>query len=181
MTRHQLAQRESIYLFRSGQDVVAIATGLKPRNCKGPSFCALSKNRFAVNCLCPDHGEGFDGTDRYFTDRYFIVQPIAVPPEARRVGILHRDGTDEVDIEDLASAKAKTTVSTAILGISQDFSLEAAFKDALSKFDPEKLASPGLVEIVSMGALYGGFSGFSRLFVRVESNLLALRNSKGKI
>jgi hypothetical protein len=63
------------------------------------------------------------------------------------------------------------------MGFSPNFSLDEAFNDALGKLRLNAVSGtasnePSMVDVVSMGTMYGGFSGYSRLFVRVEQSKL---------
>ena len=174
MKTWRFANRTSIRLFQLDQHVIAIVIGKKPRNCQGPKLAILASGRLALHCECAE-----ECTHPEKEDDYFIVEPLAGLLRKPNVEMLHRDGCDLVTIEVLSRnvAPPSTSIGSLILGVSQDFSLEAAFKDAIGKFDPKTGGSPGLIEVVSMGALYGGFSGFSRLFVRVEKTESRLLNS----
>jgi hypothetical protein len=159
-----LASRDSIRVFQLNGQMVAIVVGSKPQSCQGPNLIRTRPGCFDLRCKCPDKCES-----QPTAGKYFIVQPLEAVVSADTIKVRHAGGTDSILVNPIDSADAKTTGDSALLGISQDFSLEAAFKDALSKVDPKNARPPGLMEVVSMGALYGGFSGFSRLFVRVAS------------
>jgi hypothetical protein len=98
-----------------------------------------------------------------------VIQPLKGRFSSGHVKLLHADGRDNLKIQKLP-ARGRELPDGSVLGVSQDFSLEASFQDALRRLDPESMRHANLVEVVSMGALYGGFSGFSRLFVRVDTS-----------
>jgi len=98
-------------------------------------------------------------------EAYVIVQPVNVGSELGDVQVWHADGCVRTQVECLRPDDRPD--NSAVLGISQDFSLEMAIKDALAQVAPNPRKEPQLFEVVSMGALYGGFSGFSRIFVRM--------------
>jgi hypothetical protein len=166
MKTWRFANPRSIRLFELDQHVIAIAIGTKPRSCQGPKLAVLASGRLVLHCECAEECTRHPERE----DDYFIVQPLTGLHRKREIEVLHRDGCDLVRVEVLSTGELaqSASVGSAIFGVSQDFSLEAAFKDAIGKFDLKTGQSPGLVEVVSMGALYGGFAGFSRLFVRVE-------------
>lgn len=163
MKHWRFANRESIRVFVSNNHIVAIVSGKKPKQCGGPQLAQLPSGRWGLRCECAEECIHRSVSD----DDYFIVQPLADVGDRSQIAVIHRDGCDELKLESISMVAAPSS-DCGILGISQDFSLEAAFKDALAKIGPEPDRTPGLVEVVSMGALYGGFSGFSRLFVRLE-------------
>jgi hypothetical protein len=162
----RLALRDSIRIFEVANQLVAIVVGNKPTGCPGPRLCKARAGCFDLACEC-----GFDCRGPA-AERYFIVQPIQAFLKVGEIRVRHADGIDSHRIQNVDSQSemlAERSEMTPILGFSQNFSLEAAFKDALKKLDPSGLKEPSLVEVVSLGALYGGFSGFSRMFVRVET------------
>ena len=160
MKPSKLVQRDSIRVFSLSGRLVVIVTGHKAADCKGPRLFASNKH-LELRCDCSGRCH-----PKHIGGEYFLVQPIDGDP-SNTVNVRHANGVDYVVVQDLDLDK-NAGESESILGISQDFSLEAAFKDALRKINPAG-RQPTLVEVVSMGALYGGFSGFSRLFVRVSS------------
>jgi hypothetical protein len=176
--KSSLARRDSISLFQINDDVIAIVSGTKPRHCEGPRLVRQGGGKFSLECNCQK--ACIQRSDP--SDRFFLVQPIAPKTKTGEIEVVHRDGRERLKICPLAPTKSDIRPAAAgAFGVSQDFSLEAAFKDALSKLNPKSLHAPSLVEVVSMGALYGGFSGFSRLFVRVEATPYDLRNGGDKI
>lgn len=173
----KLAQRESIRLFKLGKDQVIVVCGRRTRDCHETRIARIAPGKYVLKCGCISREAHRGEAD----DRYFIVQPVALGSRTREIEVIHRNGRDRLEVECLDKAHGQLVGSITALGSSQDLSLEAAFKDALGKLDPKALQSPSLVEVVSMGALYGGFSGFSRLFVRVEASPYKVRNAGDKI
>jgi len=79
------------------------------------------------------------------SDRFFLVQPIVARTKAGELEIVHRDGRDRLKIEILTHRESDLSWSAAgVFGVSQDFSLEAAFKDALTKTESSIVADPKL-------------------------------------
>jgi hypothetical protein len=162
MNPPKLAQRDSVRLFSIHEQNVAVVTGKKPKNYEVPHLTKHGEKRLLVEFpasegLAPESGG---------LDSYIIVQPVLITAKLGAVEVWHADGCDRVQVEALGP-NASEAASDGIFGSSQDFSLEAAIKDALSRLTPEAQREPQLFDVVSMGALYGGFSGFSRLFVRM--------------
>jgi len=110
-------------------------------------------------------------------DSYYLVQPVFAKGAMRpAVRLLHRGGAELVPVEPVACRRfARAT------GSSQDFRLDEAFADALRQLpvfqNADKSEPLPLVDVVAMGVLYGGFSGFSRLFVRLEATSTAPQKS----
>lgn len=103
-------------------------------------------------------------------DTYYLVRPIFSPGAMlAHVRLCHRDGTDLLPVELMACGGDCRSCPT---GCSQSFCLDEAFADALRQLPMFAQADASrplpLVDLVAMGALYGGFSGFSRLFVRLR-------------
>lgn len=99
-------------------------------------------------------------------DAYYIVRPVFHRGSMRRsVRILHADGPNNVPVEPLCCAARHVT------GSSPSFCFDEAFADALRQLPPFTRTGKGqelpLVDVLAVGAIYGGFSGFSRLFLRV--------------
>ena len=99
-------------------------------------------------------------------DTYYLVKPVfAKAPMRRVVTLLHGAGRESMPVEELACGCGT--------GSSQAFNLDEAFQDALRRLPIFALAPEGeplaLVDLVAIGAIYGGFSGFSHLFVRVQA------------
>lgn len=103
-------------------------------------------------------------------DTYYLVRPIFSPgPTRAHVRLFHRAGSDLLPVELVVCGGDCRSCPT---GCSQSFRLDEAFADALRQlpmFAQTDTSRPlPLVDLVAMGALYGGFSGFSRLFVRLR-------------
>jgi hypothetical protein len=102
-------------------------------------------------------------------DTYYLVKPVfAQAPMHRAITLLHRAGCESVPVEPLSCGACPCGT-----GCSQAFNLDEAFQDALRQLPifnlaPRDEALP-LVDVVAIGAIYGGFSGFSHLFVRVQA------------
>lgn len=151
---------EMIRIFGIGTGHVILVSGKKPARCGGPKPKVTGPNLISVLCECAPACE-LGGAQ----DSYFVVQPLVLGHTRRGVRVLHRDGEERVLVERLPGQPAQ---ADSALGVSQDFILDQAFKDALARLKPPAGPEPSLIEIISAGALYGGFSGFNRMFVRVE-------------
>jgi hypothetical protein len=162
MNPPKLAQRDTIRLFSIHDQNVAVVTGKKPRNHEMPHLVKQGERRLVLEFAA---SEGFS-PQAGGSDSYIIVQPVSVTAKLGAVEVWHAEGCDRVEVEPLKAEDRATDPE--MFGISQDFSLETAIKDALSRLSPEaQQREPQLFDVVSMGVLYGGFSGFSRLFVRM--------------
>jgi hypothetical protein len=142
-----------------------------------------------VQCRCTDISQH---RDQHRPDTYCLVEPIAAAAKHPYITIMHRDGSDLVKVESINSHSANTPITRLVeptteikaaedreviasaIGFSQNFSLDEAFKDALQKLNARPLSDTNrelsMIDVVSMGAAYGGFSGFNRLFVKVEQS-----------
>jgi hypothetical protein len=104
------------------------------------------------------------------TDTYYLVRPVLPKgPMRGSIRVLHAAGGLAVPVEPLNCAAFRVT------GHSPSFRFDEAFEDALRQLPMFSTNPPGqglpLVDLVAMGAIYGGFSGFSRLFVRVGASV----------
>lgn len=161
MNPPKLAQRDSIRIFSINDQNIAVVTGKKPRNYEVPHLAKEGERRLVIEFPAAA-GEAEIGE----WDSYIVVQPVRVTAKLGAIEVWHSDGCDHVEIAALCAHDS--SAQAGLLGISQDFSLESAIKDALSRLTPEAQRQPQLFDVVSMGALYGGFSGFSRLFVKMS-------------
>ncbi len=161
MNPPKLAQRDSIRLFSINNQTVAVITGKKPKNYDVPHLVKQGERRLVIEFAASVEALAESGS----LDSYIIVQPVLITTKLGAVEVWHANGCDRINVESLCRESREG--EPGMLGISQDFSLEAAIKDALSRLTPEAQREPQLFDVVSMGALYGGFSGFSRLFVRM--------------
>ncbi|HUS18950.1 MAG TPA: hypothetical protein VMZ25_04825 [Terriglobales bacterium] len=101
---------------------------------------------------------------------YYLIQPVfGKSPLRAAIRLMHCDGEELVPTRFVGCQ-----LSAHVTGSSQAFNLDEAFADALRQLPPLRPADTSvplpLVDLVAMGALYGGFSGFSRLFVRLKSH-----------
>lgn len=102
-------------------------------------------------------------------DTFYMVCPVYDPgPMRRSLRLLNATGADTFPVEPINCGARRAT------GSSPTFRLDEAFEEALRQLPPFQKAPPEqplpLVDILAMGAIYGGFSGFSRLFLRVGSS-----------
>ena len=161
----KLGNVESIRVFAIGgrNEVVILVSGRKAAGCGGPKPILKGRATVILQCDCKSR---LQHAALAAQDSYFVIEPIELVAPLRSIDVVHSAGSDQMAVESLNGHRPSLAESA--IGFSQDFALEEAFKVAVGKLTPARSAEPSLVEIVSAGALYGGFSGFSRLFVRVE-------------
>lgn len=155
-----LASRHSARCFYIQGRHIIIASGPKPAGSEVVLFESHPAVRLSLTGIASD----------LMVDTYYLVRPIFSPgPMLAHVRIHHRAGSDLLPVEPVACAGDCRTCPT---GCSQSFRLDEAFADALRQLPMFAKADTSrplpLVDLVAMGALYGGFSGFSRLFVRLR-------------
>jgi hypothetical protein len=172
MPDRMLATKEvACCYYIQGRHVVLIS-GKKPCG----SEVALKQAGFDRNLsnFALKHSMPVEHSELADRERYYLVQPI-LPEGAMRKGIrlIHSGGSDLVPTQTLGCRRAAAPAT----GCSQGFDLDEAFADALRQLplfqSADKSAPLPVVDLVAMGALYGGFSGFSRLFIRVQAPLAA--------
>lgn len=114
---------------------------------------------------------------------YRDAKTVRFPDDQSTVTVHHADGTDQVDIEkcgeeldfylravgDNADRPCPPGADEAT-GFSKKLSFEEAFANARANLPPAK--SPGAdslerLEVLEIGALYGGIAGFHDMFVRI--------------
>lgn len=155
-----LASRHAARCFYIQEQHILVLTGPLPAGCE----VTLREVPDAVTvCLSGTAGAPAD-------DTYYLVRPIFSPcPMLPHVRLCHRDGFDRLPVELVACGLDCQSCPT---GCSQSFRLDEAFADALRQLPMFAKADASrplpLVDLVALGALYGGFSGFSRLFVRLR-------------
>lgn len=99
-------------------------------------------------------------------ETFYVVRPLFDPgPMRRSLRLLYGAGGVSMPVEPLNCGSLRVT------GVSPSFRLDEAFEDALRQLPLFRRNPPDqplpLVDILAMGAIYGGFTGFSRLFLRV--------------
>jgi hypothetical protein len=172
MPLKSLASRESVRVFYFQGQHIAIVIGKKPRHSEVSLREVKSHeglNTFSI--IASDPGQRND-----LSDSYYMIKPILQPgPSLDRLAVLHLEGTDIVRVERLAPGIADDAPAVSGLvatGYSHNFNIDEAFQDAIAQLPlhnkPATSGEMNLVDVISMGAIYGGISGFSRLFVRVE-------------
>jgi hypothetical protein len=149
--------------YAQGSHVMLIQ-GDKPAGCEvslreGGFQLGISNLTLSLNDVAPTPD----------VDRYYLVRPVfSNGPMRTSIRLIHRDGQELIPVEPLSCRRPSRAT-----GASQTFCFDEAFEDALRQLPPfhnaDTQAPLPLVDIVAMGALYGGFSGFSRLFLRVEA------------
>ena len=116
--------------------------------------------------LLKTHTQGANAS----SDLYYLVKPLFPKgPMRRTITLTHSKGRDVVPVEPLGCRPNSSCFCAT--GCSQAFHLDEAFEDALRHLPvfqgtDRSLPLP-LVDVVAIGALYGGFSGFSHLFLRI--------------
>ena len=178
-----LAQRSSIRAFRAGRHLLILAEGdlpdpgwevdiaPSPRMGWPPHFDLLRRERPGAwgRSVAPyRHGE-----------------VVTYPDDLPTVTVHHVDGEDEVEIEpcgdDLAEFAALVGGGTEqagdpaagaeAVGMSRRLDFDEAFADALTHLPPSIPARAGAVtrvNVVDVGALFGGSAGFHHLVVRIQ-------------
>src|SRR5947209_7876464 len=192
----QPASRELVRIFYAHNQHIAVVTGKKPRHCAAVDLIRSSRPSdtptFSIVRSATSDSEVDDST----ADRYYLVKPLLPGPARAHISVRHLGGVQRVPVETLSAngkqangkcatpaiARRKEDVESA-LGYSQNFSMDEAFNDALSHLPVlghRRNNRLTLVDVVSMGAVYGGFSGFSRLFVKVEQSASRISSSNGQ-
>jgi hypothetical protein len=195
-TSWQPASRELVRIFYTHNQHIAVVTGKKPRHCAAVDLIRSSRQSdtptFSIVRSPSSDSELADAT----ADRYYLVKPLLAGPARGHINIRHLGGVQRVTVEKLSMngkqphgkcaaprvARRKDDVESA-LGYSQNFSMDEAFNDALSHLPvlgDRRNNRLTLVDVVSMGAIYGGFSGFSRLFVKVEQSAARISSANGQ-
>jgi len=113
-----------------------------------------------------------DSTSTPVKERYYMVQPVfGKGPMRSAIRLIHLAGRELIPVEPLV-CRAVTPTGPAT-GFSQDFRFDEAFEDALRQLPAFQAATRSqplpLIDVVAMGAVYGGFSGYSRFFLRLEA------------
>ncbi len=113
-----------------------------------------------------------DVTSDAAIERYYLVRPVfAKGPMRPSIRLIHQAGRELIPVEPIV-CRAVTPTGPAT-GFSQDFRFDEAFEDALRQLPAFQAASRSLplplIDVVAMGAVYGGFAGFSRFFLRLEA------------
>lgn len=145
--------------YLQGQHVVAIS-GRKPAAGEVTlTESAAADETIVLYLKCPSNESGV-------IDTYYIIQPLFQGGSLRStVRIFHAGGSLIVPVEPVNCAARRVT------GFSPSFSFDEAFADALRQLPPLSQGHGGqelpLVDLLAMGAIYGGFSGYSRLFLRI--------------
>ncbi|MGH3777405.1 MAG: hypothetical protein ACRDRR_17050 [Pseudonocardiaceae bacterium] len=177
----ELAQRTRIRAFRAQQYVLIIAEGELPT----PGFTVdIAQSPLLIfpqqfNLLrCPRPGIWPQVITPY---RY--AESVRFPADQPAVTVHHADGTDQVDIEKCGprladyervmsgdAARTGTEGADHATGFSKNLSFDEAFANARADLPPVKSpVADGLeqIQVVEIGALFGGIAGFHDLFVRI--------------
>ena len=164
MHHHALALKTIACSYYAQGSHVMLIQGDKPAGCE----VSLREGGFqlGISNLTLSLDDVADTPD---VDRYYLLRPVfSNGPMRTSIRLVHRDGQELIPVEPLSCRRHSRAT-----GASQTFCFDEAFEDALRQLPPfngaNTQAALPLVDIVAMGALYGGFSGFSRLFLRVEA------------
>jgi hypothetical protein len=193
----QPASRELVRIFYAHNQHIAVVTGKKPRHCAAVDLIRSSRQSdlptfSIIRSVSRESEPSVEAT----ADRYYLVKPLLPGPARAHINVRHLGGIERVTVETLSTtgkethakrpiptiARRKDDVESA-LGYSQNFSVDEAFNDALSHLPmlgDRRNNRPTLVDVVSMGAIYGGFSGFSRLFVKIEQSAARISSVNGQ-
>ncbi|MGH3696596.1 MAG: hypothetical protein ACRDRX_21845 [Pseudonocardiaceae bacterium] len=177
----ELAQRSRIRAFRARQYVLIIAEGETPT----PGFdVRIEQSPLKIfppqfNVLqCPR-----SGIFPQVITPYLVAEAVRYPEDQATVTVHHADGADQVKIEpcgkELASFMRAVGYDAArpcppgadeATGFSKKLSFDEAFANARANLPPFKTdVADALetIEVVEIGALFGGIAGFHDLFVRI--------------
>lgn len=163
MLTPRLATKEVARVFYLCNRHVMLVQGSKPRNSE---VYLLEDTRSCGTILALKLPAGIPPS--LVADTFYLVRPLfAQCPMRPSVQLEHQAGKESVPVEPLGCRPS----SVSITGRSQAFRFDEAFADALRQLPVFQQADPALplplVDVVAMGALYGGFAGFSHLFLRV--------------
>lgn len=178
----ELADRTRIRAFRAYEDILIVAEGDLP----SPGFAVdieqspirIFPQQFnLVRCR-------LDGIFPQVVTPYRNARTVRFPADRPQVTVHHAEGADAVDIEEcpgelepyaqtVAPGAATTPCPEGAVeatGFSPNLSFDEAFADAIAKLPPDPAIfadAVARVQVVEIGGLFGGFPGFSDLFVRV--------------
>ncbi|MCU1305634.1 MAG: hypothetical protein JWN45_329 [Acidobacteriaceae bacterium] len=179
--------KDMVRIFFTQNQHIAIVTGKRRSRCAEIELVEVTQTPripvLAIQCQC-NHISEHAGYSGY--ENYCLVKPVFAGSLRPYISLLHREGTEVVKVEALPAAVLAKTAPPGVLasatGFSQNYSLDEAFNDALQKLglapSPDSKQEASVVDVVSMGAVYGGFSGYSRMFVRVEQSSILGRHKK---
>lgn len=178
----ELARREKIRVFRSGDYVLIIAEGSLPT----PGFdvdiarsaLLIFPPRFnLLQCAKP-------GIWPQRVTPYRYAEAVRYPADQEVITVYHADGDDQVDIEDCGpelapfaravsgdAERPRSAGGDEATGFSRSLSFDEAFANAVANLPPiEPPVADALsrVEVLEIGGLFGGIAGFHDLFVRVS-------------
>jgi hypothetical protein len=180
-TRFPLAPKPIARVFYLNSRHVMVIKGSKP--CKGevrlfPRQLVAEASGLTLRIADQDRDTHCSDSDEL--DTYYLVQPILPGiPKRSWVVLEHEAGIQRIPVESIGCHFLRAT------GVSQAFDFDEAFTDALRRLPIFQQTDPGLplplVDVVAVGALYGGFAGFSHLFMRVEPVLAPSRESLGML
>jgi hypothetical protein len=177
----ELAPRTRIRAFRARQYVLIIAEGELPT----PGFeihitqspVEISPAQFTVQCCARP------GIRPPHVTAYRETTTVRFPEDQPTVTVRHADGTDQVDIEqcgeelsfylravgDNADRPCPQGADEAT-GFSKKLSFEEAFANARANLPPVQSPvadSLEQIQVLEIGALFGGIAGFRDMFVRI--------------
>jgi len=178
----ELAQRRSIRAFRSGQYVLIVAEGEVPT----PGFeVEIVESPLRIfpqqyNLLRRER----PGIWPQVVTPYRVGKVVVFPADQPVVTVHHADGDDRVTIEECGDELREFAAAVSVghdtaspagavhaTGFSRNLSFDEAFADALAGLPPVEPPFPDAltrVEVLEIGALFGGIAGFRDLFVRIR-------------
>ena len=178
----ELASRRSINAFRIGQNVLLVAEGELPT----PGFEVdirqdprrIFPQQFDL-LRCPR-----PGIFPQLVTPFRFGETVRYPADQDTITVHHADGADQVPIQEYGQELAAYADAVQgspdhrcppgadeATGFSRSLSFDEAFAHALANLPP--LPPPTIVDalvrvqVVEIGALFGGIAGFNDLFVRV--------------
>jgi hypothetical protein len=177
----ELAPRRRIRAFRARQYVLIIAEGELPApgfdvditpiqvTISPPQFAVLRRTRGGI---WPQH-----------VTSYREATTVRFPEDQPTVTVHHAEGTDRIDIENCGEdlsfyrrAVGENAIRACPLGadeatgFSKKLSFDEAFANARANLPPAQSPAAGSLEriqVVEIGALFGGIAGFHDMFVRI--------------
>ena len=178
----ELASRSSIRAFRISENVLLVAEGdlpspgfqadirQDPRRIFPPQFDLLR---------CPR-----PGVFPQVITPFRVAETVRFPADQETITVHHADGADQVPIQEYgkelepyadavkgSSDRPCPPGADEATGFSRNLSFDEAFGHALANLPPLDLTGTAdvlvRVQVVEIGALFGGIAGFNDLFVRV--------------
>lgn len=176
-----LAQRNQIRAFRTGEQVLIVAEGELPT----PGF-TVQIIQSPIRIFPPQFNLLRCALPGFFPQvitPYRHAESVRYPADQDVITVHHADGRDDIRIEDCPHELGPYTHAVKgtadkpcppdadeATGFSKKLSFDEAFANALANLPPSDPSHPDTltrIQVVEIGALFGGIAGFHDLFVRV--------------